>query len=75
VSKLNTYLTIRFSFIFLLNKDSQNLHAEQLARLFFSNINIAVIVNSLVPNGEIYLSLIYIQLRDDRHVIPLRVGG
>jgi hypothetical protein len=31
--------------------------------------------NSLVPKGEIYLSLIYIQLKDNRHVIPLRVGG
>jgi hypothetical protein len=31
--------------------------------------------NSLVPNGEIYLSLIYIQLEDNSHVIPLRMGG
>lgn len=28
--------------------------------------------NSLVPNGEIYLSLIYIQQEDNRHVIPWR---
>ena len=31
--------------------------------------------NSLVPNGAIYLSLIYIQRVDNSHVIPLRVGG
>jgi hypothetical protein len=31
--------------------------------------------NSLVPNGDIYLSSISVLLEDNGHAIPLRMGG
>jgi len=31
--------------------------------------------NSLVPNGDVYLSSINVLLLDNGHAIPLRIGG